>query len=221
MTSSSTSSSCAHVEHHPADLTERSYPTTVSNRINAYTATSSSHIGLTNWVPPSNIIFPPSLNSVPPASHLSTLSGPLDSDHISISNAWKCTAEDARMDDADDMGSDFEDEDEGADVLALDQGHKAVLEIDGVEICFSNNASTHCTRGSCRLWTTCLANRSRKHGPRRRTARGPCVCSALKGLHSEGDSAMGRQISLSLNQRDQLRQQRPRRQRGRARYVLK
>jgi hypothetical protein len=51
------------------------------------------------------------------------------------------------MDDVDNMGSEFEDKDKGADVLALDQEHEAVLEIDGEEVCFLNNASKHCTHG--------------------------------------------------------------------------
>jgi hypothetical protein len=177
MTSLSTSSSSARVARYPADLTERSYPTTASDRVNAYTV--SLHIGLMNWVPPPNIIFPPSLNSVPPASHLSTPSGPLDSDHISVSNARKRTAEDAGMDDADDMGSDFEDENESADVLALDQGREAVLETDGKEICLLNNASTHCTHGSCRLWTTCLANRSLRDTTTRMSARDKNTISSV------------------------------------------
>jgi hypothetical protein len=143
MTSSSTSSSRARVEHYPADLTEHSYPTTASDRVNAYTAALSSHIGPTNRVPPPNIICLPVLS----ASHLSTPSGQPDSDHISVLNARKRTAEDAGMDDVDNMGSEFEDKDKGADVLALDQEHEAVLEIDGEEVCFLNNASKHCTHG--------------------------------------------------------------------------
>jgi hypothetical protein len=133
MTSSSTSSSRARVEHYPADLTERSYPATASDRVNACTAASLSHIGVTNWAPPTTIIFPPSLNSVPSASHLSAPTGPLDSDHISVSNARKRSAEDAEMDDIDEVDSEFENEDKDANVLALDQGHEAVLEIDGKE----------------------------------------------------------------------------------------
>jgi hypothetical protein len=181
----------------------------------------SAHAGVTNWVPPPHIIFPPSLNQMSSASHLPAATGTLDRDRVLVSNPRKRSVEDAGIDDFDNVDSDFEDEDDDADVLALDQGHEAILEIDGEEVWYLSIRLQPWTHVSLRLWTTYLANRSQKHGRGRRTARGPCVCLAPKDLHSEGDSAMGRQISLSLNRRPQLRQRHPRRQRGRARYVSK
>jgi hypothetical protein len=95
MTSSLTSSSRTRVEHYPANLTKHSYPSTASDRVRAYTGVSSSHMGITNWAPPPDIIFPPSLNQASSVSHLPAVTGTLNRDPVSASNPRKRSVKDA------------------------------------------------------------------------------------------------------------------------------